>query len=100
VCEALGEGAPVIVPNVGGAAEVAGYGGRQVRFVRTGSRSFPNAECGGKFYQIETASLFGAVCDVVENTQHWQLAVRDWWRRYVDVIGVAKRYERFLGGVR
>lgn len=97
VVEALGEGIPVLVPSgMGGAAELAGYAGRHVRFVRTDKREFPEIECGGRFYRIDENSLFESVRDVMENRQLWQLAVRDHWKKYGDIEMVAKRYQMFL----
>lgn len=96
VAEAIGEGIPVLVPGVGGANELAGYGGRVVRFQRTDERNFPEAECAGHFYKVNLDSLFDAVCDVVENRAWWKLPVRDWWRKSVDAKAVAKKYEHFL----
>lgn len=99
VVEAIAEGCPVLVPNIGGAFESAGYAGVPVRFQRTDMREFPEAECGGRFFRIDLDSLFEAVCDVVENRQIRQLAARDWWKRYCDIGLVARQYERFLRGV-
>lgn len=100
VAEILSEGAPAIVPNVGGASELAGYGGVHVRFERTDKRKFPEVECGGRFYRIDLDSLMEAVRNVAENRQVRQLAVADWWKKYVDIRLVVKQYERFLKGVR
>lgn len=99
VAEILSEGVPAIVPNVGGSSELAGYGGRQVRFVRTDKRVFPETECGGRFFRVDKGSLIEGVCDVIENRKLWELAVRDWWKKYVDIKVVARQYERFLRGV-
>lgn len=96
VAEILAEGTPAIVPNVGGAGELAGYGGVQVRFDRTDKRKFPSSECGGRFYEVDLASLREAVRDVVVNRQIRQLAATDWWKKYVDIRHTAKQYEQFL----
>lgn len=96
VLEAVGEGCPVICPNVGGAYESAGYAGVHVRFKRTDRRKFPAAECGGRFFRIDLDSLREAVGNVVENRQIRQLATADWWKKYGDIQLVAKQYERFL----
>lgn len=99
VIEAVGEGCPVICPNVGGAFESAGYAGIPARFTRTDRRKFPEAECGGRFFRIDLDSLKEAIYDVVENRQIRQLAVKDWWGRYADIRLVMRQYERFLKGV-
>lgn len=96
VAEILSEGAPAIVPNIGGASELAGYGGIQVRFDRTDKRKFPEAECGGRFYTIDLDSLKEAVRNVVINRQIRQLAAVDWWKKYGDIRHTAKQLEQFL----
>lgn len=96
VSEALGEGCPVIVPNRGGAFEVAGYGGVHVRYVQTDNRKFPETECGGHFYTLDKDSLFEAVCNVIENAQIRQLAAKDWWTKHCDITLTVRRWEKFL----
>jgi glycosyltransferase involved in cell wall biosynthesis len=96
VAEALGEGIPAIVPNVGGAFELAGDAGCIARFGLTDKRKFPESECGGHFYQIDKASLFNAVCDVMDNRMKWRSRVGDWWQRRVNIQRVADGYENFF----
>jgi len=96
VLEAVGEGCPIVCPNVGGAAESAGYAGAHVRFDRTDKREFPESECGGRFYTIDLGSLKEAIRNVVINRQIRQLAAADWWKKYGDVRHTAKQYEQFL----
>lgn len=100
VAEILSEGVPAIIPGgIGGSSELAGYGGRHIRFVRTDKREFPETECGGRFYRIDLGSLIEGIYDVVENRKLWELAVRDWFKKYVDINQTVKQYERFLRGV-
>jgi|GEM_PF-3669106 len=99
VAEAIGEGCPIIVPSVGGAHELAGDAGATVGFGRTEKRRFPEAECGGHFYQIDKKSLLEAVCDVIDNRLQWRIRVGNWWEKTVNIQRVADRWEKFLDWV-
>lgn len=96
IAEALGEGAPCIIPNIGGAHELAGSAGIPVGFGLTDRRAFPEAECGGHFYQVDKKSLVRAISDAVENRMKWRSRAGDWWRSQVDIRRVADKYERFF----
>jgi len=78
---------------------LAGDGGAVVGFGRTEKRRFPEAECGGHFYQVDQKDLFRAVCDVFANRFEWRRKTGEWWRKTVNIQRVADRWENFLDGV-
>lgn len=98
VAEALGEGCPVIVPDVGGAKELAGRAGIRVGFEQTDKREWPEAEAGGHFYRIGDG-LYDAIVDVVENRAAWRRQAREQWVRETDIKRVCDKYEKFLNSV-
>jgi glycosyltransferase involved in cell wall biosynthesis len=99
VAEAVGEGCPVLVPNIGGALELAGEAGRAVRFGQTDRRQFPEAEFAGHFFEVDKKDLLQAVSDVMDNQMRWRWAVGEQWRKEVNIQRVADRYENFLDSI-
>lgn len=99
IAEGIGEGVPIIVPNIGGASELAGLAGRQVKFDRTDKRAWPECEAGGHFFRVDLDSLCESVIDVIENQQAWRKKARRQWERNVSITRTCDKYERFLDGV-
>ena len=100
VAESISEGTCALVPgNIGGSSELAGCGGKHVKFTRTDKRAWPETECGGYFYQVDLSSLYEAVIDVIENQEMWKRRAREQWERSVDIRRVADKYEKFLDGI-
>jgi len=99
VAEGVGEGIPAIVPDIGGAKELAGIAGRRVKFTKTDRRAWPGSECAGHFYEIDLDSLLESVVDVVENREKWKKKAREQWVRGVDIRRTCDKYEAFLDSV-
>jgi hypothetical protein len=98
VAEAIGEGCPVIVPDRGGAAELAGSGGAHVPMLP--SRKGTWDLLGKQRVLADERAMFLAVASVVERQKYWAEAVRLWHRKRLRPAYVADRMARFLRGER
>ena len=98
VAEAIGEGCPAIVPDRGGAAELAGSGGIHVRMIP--SRKGTWDLLGKQRVVVDEKEMFLAVASVIERQQYWAEAVKLWHREGLRPAYAADRIARFVKGER
>lgn len=96
VAEAIGEGCPVIVPDIGGAAELAGSGGFHVPMHEAHKGTWD--VFGERFVIGDDDAMFQAIAWMVEWPGYWAGEVWRWHRTQLQPSVVAGRMWRFLRG--